>query len=53
MTVAATSVLAGTRYPERDEPREGKLERAENNVLLDILFARQRINKHQQLAAHF
>ena len=32
---------------------QGKLKRAENNVLLDILFARQRINKHQQLAAHF
>ena len=31
---------------------QGKLERAENNVLFDVLFARQRINKHQQLAAH-
>jgi preprotein translocase subunit SecA len=28
VTAAATSALAGTRYPERDEPREGKLERA-------------------------
>ncbi|MEX2149860.1 MAG: preprotein translocase subunit SecA [Steroidobacteraceae bacterium] len=28
MTAAATPALAGTRYPERDEPREGKLERA-------------------------
>ena len=31
---------------------QGELERAEHDVLLDVLFARQRIDQHQQLAAH-
>ncbi|MGH8706602.1 MAG: hypothetical protein ACREVD_00880, partial [Burkholderiales bacterium] len=28
MTAAASPALAGAGYPERDEPREGKLDRA-------------------------